>query len=260
MKFKSIIVVGLALQLTVGFASGIPLLEATPEKVVKLAPPPTPKRPPTILVSDIKPLINSFTIIDPTELNESPIVMSSLSEEFLLTDGDKFLANRLTKPAVTHYLIVQTGKAYQDPITKQVLGYSAVVLAEAKLVQAGTPAALQITKSYCEVKVGNRLLPKPVDTMQKRLVLYKPKTKVNALVIANLSNMGDAASHNVVLINQGLQQGLQAGAVLAIQQAQYGSDKIGELVIIKSYPQLSLGLISQAQAPIKLLDKVVNLP
>lgn len=260
MKFKSIIAVGLVLQLTAGLASGISLLEAAPEKIVKLAPPATPKRPPTILGSDIKPLLNSFTMVDPAELNASPSVMSSLSDKFLLTDGDKFLVNRLTKPAVTDYLVVQADKVYQDPITKQVLGYSAVVLAEAKLVQAGTPAALQITKSYREVTVGNHLLPKPADTAQKRFVLHKPEIKVNAFVIANLSNMGDAATHNVVLINQGAQQGLQAGAVLAIQQAQDRADKIGELIIIKTYPQLSLGLINQAQAPIKLLDKVVNLP
>jgi hypothetical protein len=83
---------------------------------------------------------------------------------------------------------------------------------------------------------------------------------IEGVIIENMPGNSFAAKGSVVIINKGERDGLVAGALLAVRQQQYTQAEIGELLVIKTYPHLSLGLISKATQTIHLLDKVINFP
>ena len=240
--------------------TAITILQAHEPKMIKLAPPVKPKKKPSIAMQDIEPFIDKLIMFEPDELSQSPIITDQSSESLISVAGDEIFVSRLKDTAVKDYLIVQPGKIYTDPLTKQVLGHGATILAEARLTQAGEPAAFMLTKVYQEVKKGDRLIPKPMSIQAKHLVLSKPRQIIEGVIIENMPGNSYAAKGSVVMLNKGEQAGLVPGAVLAVRQQRHAQKEIGELLIIKTFPQLSLGLITKATQTIQALDKVTHLP
>lgn len=268
MKIKRLIVVVLMSMMTLQLLAAsntnsvteIAILQAHEPKIIKLAPPVKPKKQPTIAMQDIKPFIDKLIMVEPGELKQSPIITDQSSESLISVAGDEIFVSRLKNTAVKDYLIVQAGKIYTDPVTKKVLGHGATVLAEARLTQAGEPAALVLTKVYQEVKKGDRLIAKPRLIQAKHLILSKPQQIIEGVIIENMPGNTYLAKGSVVMLNKGEQAGLVPGAVLAVRQQRHTQKEIGKLLIIKTFPQLSLGLITKASQTIQVLDRVTSLP
>jgi|GEM_PF-2160100 len=267
MKSQFLMAVGLSLSLQLAMAAdkneqgserGQALFELTQQPVIKLAPSKPAKRPPSIKMQDIAPFISNMVVIDPVQLSHAPIIVDQDHEHLVSVPGDEIMVKSLESASIKDFWVVQKDKTYVDPITQKSLGVRANILAEAHLTQLGSPAVLELTKIYQEVKVGDHLIPKPSLVAAKRLFLTKPKQPI-AAVIMDVEGSYIAAKNSVVILNQGEQAGIMAGALLAVKSQDHTHKVIGELLVIKSFPQLSIALVREASKSIRILDRVTNL-
>jgi hypothetical protein len=178
----------------------------------------------------------------------------------------------------------------RDPVTRAVLGYEAQYLGQASLQRGeGTqtvstadgsrtvavPATLDITSSRTEMRVGDRLLPEP----GRQLVSYVPRAPESPVDAAIVSMYGEsvalAGENQVVVINKGTADGLEAGHVLAILKSgaelrdrtqpasrrdtiRLPSERNGLLMVFRPFERLSYALVLETPDGVKVGDRVID--
>jgi hypothetical protein len=217
----------------------------------------------------------------------------------LITRGDRIyargsggapLATRATGPS-EEFRVFRSAVPLRHPITKAVLGYEAQYLGKALLVRGegsesvltsggdarstAVPATLDVVSARSEMRVGDRLLPEP----GRQLVNYTPRAPEGPVEGAMVVSMyGDAVAlagqNQIVVINNGTADGVQAGHVLAIQksgatlidrsqpgersQIKLPDERNGLMMVFRPFERLSYALILETAEGVKVGDRVTS--
>jgi len=129
----------------------------------------------------------------------------------------------------------------------------------------------RVEKAFEEISRGDRL--KLAQKIDPHLVPSRPDLPVSGTVIYIRNGSHEAAQHQVIGINMGLDQGLKAGMQLAIYKAGrlvsdnvggghilLPQEQIGELMVLVVQPQAAIALITKSTAPINLGDAIKKAP
>ncbi|MGR5066665.1 LysM peptidoglycan-binding domain-containing protein [Photobacterium sp. DNB22_13_2] len=149
-----------------------------------------------------------------------------------------------------------------------------------------TTSAVVLTDAYREVKPNDVLLPTPLPK-EEGVMSFSPSpapAASEAEVVANMGGMAYVATHEVVVLNRGHLDGLEAGHVLSIIRpgAGYSGDKgtyeysdpdspllsplffsssessrlqdilIGEVIVFRPYEYFSLAVVTRAIEPFRV--------
>lgn len=229
---------------------------------------------PTIPVDVIEPFLIKPRIVTKKELENAPYILSSLDRHLINASGNTVYARGLADEGDVRYNIFRPGRELRDPRSGEILGYETTLVSEAKLLRAGDPATLMLTRSLRETLNGDRILPADKGTVSYNFLPKPPSTAVNGQIIALFDAISQTAQRQVVIINLGDRQGIEVGTVLAIEQAggeirdNYArrgkatvtlpNTRAGLLMIFRVFDRVSYGLIMDSQRPIKLNDFVLN--
>jgi len=227
---------------------------------------------PTVPYSAIKPFLVEHGVFSKTEFNEAPYVVALQEQQLAAAEGNKIYVRRLLAPLHQEYAIYRMGEKYVDPITKENLGYAAIRVGDAKLIESGDPAVLKLVSSGREIVVGDRLFPMPAKDQGASFTIRQPSFEINGQIIAVMNGITQIGQYNVVVINRGSNGGIKKGDVLAVQQqnrvvkdtidggkVKIKGDRVGELLIFRVFPRVSYGLVMRATKPIHTLDIVTNM-
>jgi hypothetical protein len=165
---------------------------------------------------------------------------------------------------------------------QDVLGFEALHVADAVIERGGDPATAVITSSQREVLAGDRLIP-ATDRDYPEFVPHTPERPVSGSIISVMDGVTQVGPYQVVAMNRGEVAGLEPGHVLAIHQsgvvvrddvaarsasrrgvARYDqglelpNERIGELMVFRTFPKISFGLVMKAERPVYRYDSVVN--
>lgn len=163
-----------------------------------------------------------------------------------------------------------------------VLGFEALHVADAVVEHRGDPATAVIIRSQREVLAGDRLIP-ATDGNYPEFVPHAPERPVNGSIISVMDGVTQVGPYQVVAMNRGEVAGLEPGHVLAIHQSgvvvrdgvagrsafrrgavrydngvELPSERIGELMVFRTFPKVSYGLVMKAERPVYRYDSVVN--
>jgi hypothetical protein len=194
---------------------------------------------PTLKPSVIEPFLAEPIIIDAAAFAAAPRIVSAQEGRVLLTRGDRAYARGPSgEPLVDDgskeklFRVFRTATPLKDPDTGAVLGYEAVYAGRAKLQSSETtaeevdadgksstaivPARIDIVSAKEEIRVGDRLLPEPPRQLSS-YTPHAPQGPVNGRIVSVYgSAVENAAQNQVVVINKGTADGVDAGTVLAI--------------------------------------------
>ena len=145
--------------------------------------------------------------------------------------------------------------------------------AAGKMQREMVPATIDIVLAKEEMRVGDRLLPEP----PRQFINYvprAPKDKVNGRIVSVYgSAVVNAAQNQVVVINMGTRDGLQAGHILAVlkdgprvidrttgvpQEIKLPDERNGLLMVFRTFDRLSYGLILQVTDGVRVGDHFAN--
>lgn len=231
----------------------------------------------TIPIGAIKPFLHGPRVVPKEQLENAGYLVAFGNNQMLAQKGDTAYATGLGSHPKAHYEVVHPGEAYKDPKTDKLLGYKATPTARVKMLRPprdGKAAVLNLTTSYEETNVGDRLLPLPRKHLRSGYSPHAPERAVSGQIIAAFKNSIALGSYQIVALNLGQSDGVNAGTVLGIYRPvkqvadphnnETGGtvllprSKIGLLMVFKADQHLSHALIMQSTKEVHVGNRVQN--
>ncbi|PQA75920.1 LysM peptidoglycan-binding domain-containing protein [Rhodoferax sp. TS-BS-61-7] len=235
-------------------------------------------------------------IVDANELQSAPRIVATQEERVLLTRGDRAYARGSNGAPMLDdqakqqvFRLFRNATPLKDPGTGEVLGYEAQYIGKAQLTRSETtgevqgekgqpesavvPATIDIISAKEEIRVGDRMLPEPARELST-YTPHAPSQTVEARIVSVYgSAVINAGQSQVVSINRGTQDGMEAGHVLAIlKDGQRIMDKTdparplmklpnernGLLMVFRTFDRVSYALILEITDSVRVGDRLVN--
>lgn len=224
---------------------------------------------PTIKPDAIGPFLTRPLVVGPNELNKAGYVTIGLDNRVALGALSQFYARGLGAAPAERYFIVRPGKTLREPDTNEVLGYEALYLGEAQLLEAGDPAKLEIISSRQEIVGRDRLMVAPEKTPLPYYYPHAPQRKVKGRILTALNSVEEFGPGTVVSVSLGKREGMEEGHVLRIMRHagthrdpvtrryyKLPDEESGLLLIFRTFEKVSYGLIMNSTRPVHMLDVV----
>ena len=226
---------------------------------------------PAIPLRDIISFLNENRVLSEDLLKQAPYVLGGQNARIITGAGDRIYARGTLLEDQRRQGIYRATNEYVDPDTKEFLGFELSNIAEADVTKqsAGDVLTLDIRKSHEEVRILDRVVPTEEARIQSIFYPAASPAGVTGKVISVLSGVRDAGQFNVVALNRGAREGLEAGHVFAIyrkgelikdpvkkETIQLPAERSGELMVFKVFEKVSYGLIMQSANVVSIGDEV----
>lgn len=271
--------------------------EASPQRLspaVRVQPLPAPG-PAALEPHRIEPFLAEPLVVEESAFARAPRIVAAPEGRVLITLGDRaYVLGPAGFPldaasggqAGATYRVFRGGRAIRDPATGAVLGFEAQLVGRATLVRheavqadaaSGTavpvPAIVGIVDAREEIRAGDHLLPdapREVRTYTPRA----PEVPIEGARIAAMHGdaVGFAGQNQVVVVNKGRADGLDAGHVLAVikrgvqvddrslpgppQRIRLPDERTGLLMVFRPFDRLSYALVLESADGVKVGDRV----
>lgn len=182
---------------------------------------------PTIPIDAIQQFLKRPVVLDNDEIEQWPYVVSSYDEHLIATTGNTIYVRGIDDDSdATQYSIYRKGAAYINPKKdkddeEEVLGYEAIYIGDATLQKKGDPASAVVTVVDKEVMVGDRLIPQSDEDISTEFFPGSPIREVDGSILSVVDGVSQIGQYQVVVVNLGEEQGIEAGNVLGIYQSGY---------------------------------------
>lgn len=252
---------------------------------------------PTLKPHLIEPFLVEPLVVDASVLQRAPRVIATVDDRVLMAGGDRAYVRGDAATPLTmepgeprQFRVFRDAVALKDPLTGEVLGYEAQYLGKAELARGESfekssdgkggirtdyvPATVDLTGAKEEIRAGDRLLPAPA----REFVSYVPSVPrgdVEARVVSiyGSSSAGAAGQNQVVAINLGTRNGLQAGHVLRLltkgdvikdktdpklPMIKLPSESNGLAMVFRTFDRVSYALILEIRTGVRVGDRLVS--
>jgi LysM domain len=238
----------------------------------------------TISPSVIGPFLSQPLIIENDKLDSAPRIIAGQDNRVVLSPGTRIYVNNIKEGEGNHWNIYRSGEQLADPETKEVLGTEAIYLGDANITRYGAPATGEIVRAKEEIFTKDRLVVSP-DEFKSSFVPHAPETQINGRIMRIYGGVAEGGPNTVVSINRGKKDGLEEGHVLAISrfgkvikdpeykepkdtnktdapstlepgQVKLPDERVGLLMIFRTFDRISYGLIMSATDAVYTLDAV----
>jgi hypothetical protein len=184
---------------------------------------------PSIRPEDIEPFLLGNIVIGAEAFDSNPQIVRAVGERVAFSTNDAFYSVGIKPEMGKVFQIFRKGRELRDesiaprPWYKwrhnepdpQIIGYEANYLGDAKLVNAGEVAKMEVVSVRQEILVGDYLIPAP-ETSVASYIPRAPERPISASVMTLPSGISETTKTGVVTLNRGKIHGLEVGHVLAI--------------------------------------------
>ena len=249
---------------------------------------------PTLKMHLIEPFLVQPLVVDELTLAQAPRIVATRDERVIMGNGDRAYVRgpqgsplEMTPEVPRQYRVFRNALPLKDPNTGEVLGYEAQYVGRAELVRGESiepspdgkeaeivPATVDLSGAKEAIRPGDRLLPAP----QRSFVSYAPhapQLPVQASVVSiyGADAVANAGQNQVIAINRGTDDGIQAGHVLQLRtgglrikdktdeqraEIRLPSEDNGLAMVFLTFERVSYALILQAQRGVVVGDRLVN--
>ena len=229
---------------------------------------------PTIPMDAIMPFIVNNRIVDASELNSAPYIVSAGGSGRIMNGAGGIAYGRgdFSDGYANTYGIFRANKLYKDPITEEVLGLEAMDIGVANVMSNEKDIIkLDLVKTNQQIKEGDRLLLTENRKIIARFHPKAPEKDVDGFIIAVPGGVTQIGQYSMIVINKGLRDGITDGTILDImkrgeivrdrtmeEKIRLPSEKGGQLIVFRAYEKLSYAVVVKALVPLNVGDQVRN--
>jgi len=239
---------------------------------------------PTIPYSVIAAFLSRPTVMSSEQISHAPYVLAFRDRHEVAGSGNEVYVRNLSAGENARFAVVHVATPLRDPDDGKVVGYEGIYTATALVQRPGDPAKALLIDPARETLRGDRLLSTDTSETPINFALHAPSAPVHGRIIDVVGGIELVGQYQVVVINRGKRHGLEAGNVLAVDQAgdvvhdlyrggrNIGStigtafapkvrlpdERSGTLLVFKVFDRLSYGLIVGASNAIHVADVVRN--
>ena len=251
----------------------------------------------SIPIDAIRHFLTRPLVVSENEMNGWPYVVSSFEEHLVSSPGIETYVSGLTSVSnIKKYSIYRQGPAYisKSGGNEETLGYAAIYVGDAEVVEYGDPATVSLVSAVKEVMRGDRLLPQSEDSVFTNFIPSTSDSNIMGSVISAEGVLTEIGQYQVIVIDKGSSDGIEVGNVLGVYQSgqvvedivaqankggyedsglitYLGKSKLagnsvilpdvraGIVMIFRTFDRISYALVMEAYTPIHLYDAVKNL-
>ncbi len=223
---------------------------------------------PTISPNAIVPFLTEPLVVGRSELDRAGYVTIGLDDRVALGDGSQFYARGLKKNSSTeYYQVFRQGAALKHPDTGETLAYEAQYLGDARVLEAGDPAKLVVTRVKQEILPTDRLLAAPEKAALPYYFPRAPDRNVKGRILVAVNGLREFGPNTIVAISLGKREGMEEGHVLRIMRHvgvskdpvtkrmyKLPDEETGLLMVFRVFDKVSYALIMDANRPVHIYD------
>lgn len=261
------------------YHDGKPYLTVSRYGTYKLSPHarprPAQKAVPPIHLTDIKPFLNRSRVLDSNELATAGYVIEYKGQHLRGSQDEQIYVKDLVARGknTLSYSIYRPQGMYLAPNSKnKVIGYKALFVGDAQLIKSGNPSTLELTEITQGIKITDRVIPNEKPAFDLYFEPKAPDSKVYGQIIDVLGGLDQVANDQVIVLDKGKMQKLEAGDVIAIylhqrfakdpfnkeQVVALPKERIGEAMIFRTFRHTAFALVVNAHRSIKIGDSYTN--
>jgi hypothetical protein len=233
----------------------------------------------TIPFAAIASFLTKPSVLSKDQALAAPHILAFRDEHMIGGTGHEIYVKDLGGDLNQRYTVMHVGEPIRDIDSREILGYQAYYVATAVVNRPGDIAKAVLTEGAREALEGDRLIMQEGE-MSLTFAPHSPTTPVDGQIIAVAENAEQIGQYQVVVLNRGGNDGLTAGAVLAIDQLgavvrdSYGSypwkkktfakevrlpsERAGTLIVFKVFDRISYALVIGASNAMRVADRVYN--
>ena len=227
---------------------------------------------PAIPLDAVASLMTTGRIVEQDTLALAPRILAGKVESLVFGPGDRFYAKGVWDEDTSTYGIFREGDVYVDPETEEILGYEAVEVGLAKaLAREGDVVTFEMKSVQGDVRIGDRLMATEERRVESTFYPTPPDQQVEGVIMAVLGGVTQVGRNDVVVVNRGLNSGVEVGTILEIAKkgalvrdhfeggyVQLPTERAGILMIFRSFEKMAYGLVLQTTASLRVGDFVRN--
>lgn len=212
---------------------------------------------PAIPLEEIHAFMRDSRFVQPEEMEGAPYVMAGTKRHIIAGAGDEIFGRGDFSDGSKIYGIFREGQVFTDPETDEFLGIQATSVGQSRLISVSDNIArLMVNRTHSEIKQGDTLLPTIDEPVRAFFQPSKPERDVAGQIMAVEGGVSQIGPMNVVIINLGKREGIEAGNVLRIYRkgenvydpvaeelVQLPNDKAGLLMFFKVHEKLGYALV-----------------
>jgi LysM repeat protein len=232
---------------------------------------------PALPYNEIAAFLSRPTVLTKEDARNAPHIIAFRDSHMIGGSGMDVYVRGLEGAQNSRYSVMHVGDPIRDPDDGDVVGYQGIYSATALVTKAGDPAKAELSDSARETLEGDRLFTAD-NNVPLNFVPSAPRKEVAGRIISVVDGVELIGQYQVVVINRGTRHGLQAGNILAIDQAgevvrdrnsrRWGmgstfapkvklpNERTGTMLVFKTFDRVSYGLIVGAANTIHIADVV----
>lgn len=221
----------------------------------------------------IRPFLNNPRIFESAEeFFTSPYVVQGARENLIVGEGQEVFVRGeegWASPGA-NYGIYREGSEWYDPVTEELLGYEAVDIGDANVVNSGEDIArLFVTRSRIEIRPADRVVENDSSPITPMFYPAAPDAEIEGVILDVEGGVTQVGASSVVMINKGDREALEPGNVLTIwkngewivdpvtgDDIQMPSQRAGVLMVFQTFEKMSYAIVLEADRPLKVGDVV----
>ena len=226
---------------------------------------------PAIHLKDIRAYLNDGRVLDASEFEKAPYVLSASDKRVLAGQGDIVYIRGGKDLVLGESLSVyRKGVRYDDPDTKEYLGFEAEDVASGRIIAInGEVATLQLTRGTQEVRIGDRLFVNEARAITPIFYPSNPSDVKTGRILRIMGSLGSGGLNSVIVLNRGERDGVKQGNTFAIYQrggvitdrlkgdlVRLPSERAGLAMVFRTFDKVSYAIILRASTRIAIGDEV----
>lgn len=224
---------------------------------------------PAIPLQAIRAYLSDSRVMGAEDFAKAPYVVSGEEKRVITGQGDKVYVRGTELAIGESYGIYRKGLRYDDPETKEFLGF------EAEDIGAGTITAvldnistLEVSRTTQEIRIEDRIFANEARAVTPIFYPSNPEGIKNGRIIRIMSSLGSGGLNSVIVINRGERDGVKQGHTFALYQRgglmrdrvkedliRLPSERAGLAMVFRTFNKVSYAIILRASTRIAVGDE-----
>lgn len=221
----------------------------------------------------IRGFLRQNRVVAAEVLDKAPRIISGVDARIMMgAGGTVYARGDFGDQAAAAYGVFRRGQVYRDPQTNEVLGLEAIEVGLGRVTAKDADiVTLELERTNQQVSIGDLLLPTEDRTLLANYYPKAPSKAVSGQILAVSGGVSQVGQFDVVVLNRGERDGLEAGSVLLVKKAgsvvydrtagekvRLPEEQAGTVMVFRTFEKMSYGLVMRATRPLRVGDKIEN--
>ena len=228
---------------------------------------------PAIPQDAIRGFLRQHRVVEPQVLDKAPRIISGTDARIMMgAGGNVYARGEFGEQVAAAYGVFRRGQVYRDPQTNEVLGLEALDIGQGRvLAKENDIVTLELERTNQQVSIGDLLLPTEDRPLLANYYPKAPLKEVHGQILAVSGGVTQVGQYDVVVLNRGERDGLEAGSVLLVkkvgnivydrvagERVRLPDERAGTVMVFRTFEKMSYGLVMRATRPLRVGDKIEN--